>query len=312
MGEPEVWLLTARGIRATDGAPLGNPPFDSAAIASGDARGGATSVIVDGHAVWTHSAGTWKKEASSDVELYSVLRTPQGILLGTEDARLAIVRSGSLQFLTSFDDVPDRRFWDTPYGAPPELRSLAVDVDGTIYADVHVGWIVRSRDAGGSWKTLRDGLDRDVHMVAAHPTRPGTVFAATADGFHISTDHGDTWHRRPQGMPYLYQRAVAVFPDRDVYLASTARHNGGAGAMLFRSEDDGRHWTEVEGLPRNPGTNIDTWQVATLPGGRGFAVTGDDTLHESEDWGRTWFERRRDLPRINAILPTRGASTTLP
>jgi len=303
MADPDVWLLTAQGIRTTGGELRARVSFDASAVAAGDVRDGAASVIVNEHEVWTHSGGTWKKEASSDVELYSVLRTAQGILVGTEAARLAVVESGRLRFLKSFDGVPERRYWDTPYGAPPELRSLALAADGTIYADVHVGWVVRSMDGGLTWKSVREGLDRDVHMVAAHPTKAGTIFAATADGFHISHDHGDTWHRRPQGMPYLYQRAVACFPDREVYLASTAKHNGGAGAMLFRSDDEGAHWTEVEGLPKRLERNIDTWQVAALSAGRAFAVTGDDTLHASEDWGRTWREVRPDLPRVNAVLP---------
>lgn len=103
-------------------------------------------------------------------------------------------------------------------------------------------------------------------------------------------------------MPYLYQRAVAVFPDRDVYLASTARHFGGSGAKLFRSEDEGNHWNEVEGLPKSLGTNIDTWQIAALHGGTAFVVTGDTELQRSEDWGTSWIAAGRDLPRVNAIV----------
>src|SRR3972149_6849838 len=63
------------------------------------------------------------------------------------------------------------------------------------------------------------------------PADPATVFAPPADGFHISHDHGDSFQRRRGGMPYVYQRAVACFRGRDVYLASTARHDGGTGAV---------------------------------------------------------------------------------
>lgn len=301
-GDDGVWLLTEHGIRSVDGDPLADMPFDDADVIAGDAREGRVSVLVDGHEVWTYWRGRWNKEATSNVTLYSVLRTGHGLLVGTEAARIAFAESGALRFLPSFDAVPERKVWDTPYGAPPELRSLALGVDGTVYANVHVGWIVRSQDGGVSWTTVRNGLDRDVHMVAAHPAKPGIVFAATANGFHISHDNGDSWTPRPGKMPYLYQRAVACFADRDVYLASTAKHDRGAGAKLFRSEDEGRRWVEVSGLP-SADRNINTHQVKAIEGGRGLAVLSDTSLYESTDWGTSWRKVRSNLPTVNAILP---------
>jgi len=162
---------------------------------------------------------------------------------------------------------------------------------------------VRSRDGGRTWKTIRKGLDRDVHMVAAHPTEPATVFAATAVGFHISHDHGDSFVRRREGMPYFYQRACACFPDQDVYLVSTAKHDRGEGAQLFRSDDEGVHWARVAGLPDGVNRNINTHQVVALPGGRGLVVVQDSILFESADWGASWGETARALPTVHAILP---------
>lgn len=299
--ELDAWLLTERGILGLDGKPL-PAPFAKRDVVAG-VSGEETGVLVDGHEVWIGAGTRWTKAAAAAEDLYCLDRASDGrLVVGTERARLAWVENGRLEYIQAFDAVPERNLWDTPYGAPPELRSLAVSADGTIYANVHVGWIVRSRDGGKSWKSVRRGLDRDVHMVAAHPTDSATVFAATADGFHISHDHGDSFHCRKEGMPYHYQRAVACFPGRDVYLASTARHNGGSGALLFRSEDDGAHWTQVKGLPRVD-QNINTWQVAAFPDGHALAVLRDTDLYASEDWGVSWAKVREDLPTVNAILP---------
>ena len=298
----EAWLLTDRSILALDGKPVPGAPSGGQSVVAGVSREDI-GVIVDEHKVWIRSGTRWTEAAASEDALYSIERTKDGrFLVGTERARIAWVEGGRLAYIEAFDAVPERRLWDTPYGAPPELRSLAVSTDGTVYANVHVGWIVRSRDGGTSWTSVRRGLNRDVHMVAAHPTNRATVFAATADGFHISHDHGDSFHRRAEGMKYYYQRAVACFPGRDVYLASTARHNGGSGALLFRSMGEGEHWVQVKGLPRVD-RNINTWQVATFPDGRALAVVRDTDLYASEDWGVSWELAREDLPTVNAILP---------
>lgn len=299
----EVWLLTEQGPLTASGAPLPGIPFGRRSVTAGAAAGDEIGLIVDGHEVWTRSEATWTRAAASKAELYSIVRSHHGrFLVGTERARLAWVAKGTLEYLPSFDRVPERRLWDTPYGAPPELRSLAVATDGALYANVHVGWIVRSTDGGATWASLRNGLDRDVHQVAVHPSDPRIVFAATAEGFHISHDRGDTFAQRIAGMPYVYQRAVACFPGRDVYLASTARDNRGAGARLDRTEDDGRTWTRVRGLPEAIHRNINTNQLAALPRGRGFAVVADTSLYETGDWGESWSLVARDLPPASALL----------
>jgi hypothetical protein len=299
----EVWLLTDRGPLSTNGRPVSGVPFGGKPVTAGFASVGFIALIVGEREVWTRTGTTWNLAVRSDREMYCVARSLEGrILIGTSEAQLAWAQEGDLRFLESFRMVPERPLWDTPYGAPPELRSLAIGADGTIYANVHVGWIVRSMDGGESWRSLRNGLDRDVHQVTAHPTEADRVFAATAEGFHISRDHGEHFDRRPNGMPYLYQRATVCFPDRDVYLASTAKHDRGAGARLYRSEDEGRTWVRVSGLPETLNRNINTHQLAARSGGRGVVVVRDNTLFETEDYGETWREVVGELPNVNAVL----------
>ncbi len=299
----EIWLLTEKGLLSSGGTPIKDAPFGAQSVTAGAAADDGVGLIVDEHEVWVRSRTGWRKEAGSKDELYCIARSSDGrYLVGTERARLAWVTDGALEFIPAFDRVPERLLWDTPYGAPPELRSLAVATDGAIYANVHVGWIVRSTDGGKTWRSLRNGLDRDVHQVAVHPSDPKTVFAATAEGFHISHDRGDTFVRRAEGMPYVYQRATTCLPGRGVYLASTARHDRGAGARLYRSEDEGRTWARVRGLPETVDRNINTYQLVALAGGHGFVVVADTALYETEDWAETWRLVARNLPPVNAVL----------
>ncbi|MFQ5918764.1 MAG: hypothetical protein ACE5I4_01800 [Thermoplasmata archaeon] len=303
MPDPNVWVLSEMGILALDGTPLGGVPFQGMSADVGDARGGKVAVIVDEHELWTHLEGRWEQRLRTEWALQCVRWALDGrLLVGTEKARVAWGEDAELRFLKSFDEVPERPLWNTPFGAPPAVRSLAVGADGTLYADIHVGWVVRSRDGGQTWESLRKGLNKDVHMVAAHPTDPDVVFAATATGFHISHDRGDSWDRRPHGMPHHYQRACAIFPDEDVYLVSTAIHDGGEDARLYRSEDEGKNWIQVEGLPPALNRNIDTHQIALLPRGSAFVVVNDRGLFASADAGKTWAQAEPEFPRIWSLL----------
>ena len=76
------------------------------------------------------------------------------LLIGTEEAHLYEVdESSQVRRIKSFDELPCREHWHTPWGGPPAVRSLAVSSDGqTVYADIHVGSIMRSEDAGLTWE----------------------------------------------------------------------------------------------------------------------------------------------------------------
>lgn len=299
---PAVWLLTQGGLLDPEGEAIPGAPLEGRSIVGGTAAPRGHAVLAERGEIWIHEGERWRHLAAAEIALQCLAWAPGGLLAGTEPARVAWVRDDGLDFLPGFDAVPERPLWNTPFGAPPAVRSLAVATDNTLYADIHVGWIVRSRDGGETWVSLREGLDKDVHQVATHPSDPGTVFAATANGFHLSRDHGDTFTRHVEGLPYFYQRATACFPDAEVYLVSVARHNRGSGARLYRSEDEGGGWERVEGLPNALDRNINTFQLAALENGAAFAVVNDTTLYASEDWGQTWARVGRDLPRVAALL----------
>jgi photosystem II stability/assembly factor-like uncharacterized protein len=180
---------------------------------------------------------------------------------------------------------------------------MAVATDGTIYANVHVGWIVRSRDGGDSWESVTKGLEKDVHQVAVDADDTAVVIAATARGFHLSHDHGETFERRTDPMPYHYQRACQAMPGSGVYLCSTSRGpHGQADALLFRSTDRGAEWTPVTGLPTSLRANIDTFQVHAVDAETAFAITENTDLWRSDDAGRSWRPVAGDLPRVHGFL----------
>jgi hypothetical protein len=300
----QLWLLSEKGILDIRAEEIADVPFQGNAVTSGVKQNSKTAVVVSGHEVWTKIEGKWELLASSDIRLNCLAWTREGTLLaGTAEARLGWVSAGGVELITSFDAVPERKYWNTPWGGPPDTRSIAVSADGTLYANIHVGWVVRSLDMGESWECIRDGLEKDVHQVAVNPDNPGTVFTATANGFHISRDHGDRFVRKTGNMPYLYQRACAVFPDSGIYLVSTSRGpHGQADALLYRSVDSGENWELSEGLPEKIRNNIDTYQVIILNKSEAVAIIEDSLVYFSGDTGKSWTKLSGNFPRLYTAI----------
>jgi hypothetical protein len=299
-----ILLLSEEGILNSENEPYPNVPFQGEPVYTGDVYRDNIAVIVGKHEVWTLASGKWEQIVVTETRLNCICwSSDKQLLVGTESARLAWVSDGDLKFIGSFDEVPERSLWKTPWGGPPDVRSLAVSSDGTIYANVHVGWIVRSRDGGKTWKNLCEGLEMDVHQVSTHPSNPTIVFAATAEGFYLSKDYGETFSHQIDGMPYRYQRACTCFPDKNVYLLSTSRGpHGYSEARIYRSENGGKHWKPVNGLPKGITNNINTFQIIIVRDGNALVIVEDRSVYETNDYGMNWEKVSDDYPKLYGAL----------
>jgi hypothetical protein len=227
-----------------------------------------------------------------------VLGIGDGVLVGTAHARLARVADGASAMVSSFDDADGRDGWYTPWGGPPDTRSLTASGVGTVFANVHVGGILRAEDPAGTWTPTID-VDADVHQVLADPTDPRHVVAATALGLAESRDAGDSWTFVTDGLHASYSRAVAVDGDRLFLTASTGPRGGraalyrrDAGASAFeRCEDGLDEWF--------PG-NIDSHCLAAA-GGTVLFGAEDGRAFLSDDGGDSWRPLESDLARITCV-----------
>ncbi len=232
----------------------------------------------------------------SDVSIESLLileTDPVTVLAGTEPPHVyRLVDRQSPERIAAFDRLECREEWYTPWGGPAAVRSFAVTSDGWVYADIHVGSVMRSRDFGDSWEPVTPDLHVDVQQVAVSQADDDRVYANTADAVFVSNDRGRSWSRRGDGLPYLYGRAVTAHPTDPECVMATVSHGPGAGVegRLFRSDDEGCTWQHVdEGFPSTTVGNIDTFQVAFTSGGDAWACVGDG-LYKSKDKGRHWEE----------------------
>lgn len=199
--------------------------------------------------------------------------------------------------VTSFDAIPTRDQWYTPWGDPPDTRSIAASPEAGWLVNVHVGGVWRSPDAGGPWTEVVE-VEADTHQVLA---RDSDVVVATAVGFGHSPDGGASWTWTDAGLHHSYCRAVALCGDTVLLTASTGPFSK-QGAVYRRSlsgGDDSFARCSTD-LPEWFEGNIDTFQLAADDRLAVFG-TGAGTVYASDDQGSTWEVVTSDLPAIRCV-----------
>lgn len=292
-----ILVGTSDGLRELQ-KPAG---LDGRSVTALAAAGSDLWAIADGTSL-LRSAGGRGWETVADIEGVRgrcVLPLDgMGALVGTSEARLLRMRDERLDPVSSFDQVEGRDRWYTPWGGPPDTRSLTRDASGAMFANVHVGGIVRSND-GEAWEPAGIDVDADVHQVLAHPSRPAMVLAATAHGLATSTDGGETWAFDTEGLHASYCRAVTV--SEEAILVSASRSHRGEHAAVYRQTKGGSFERCREGLPEWFADNIDTHCLAA---GDGVVALGtsDGSVYVSRDHGATWEENAAGLPSIRSVV----------
>jgi hypothetical protein len=263
---------------------------------------GAHWALLEGRALARREAdGGWRDAGvlPEGVEGTCLAATRSGLLVGTRGAGLWRWTDGGPARVESFERMPGRDGWYTPWGDPPTTRSIAEDAGGALYVNVHVGGVARSTDGGATWSPTID-VDADVHQVTAHPARAGHVFAAAAEGLWISTDGGGSWTTETEGLHARYCRAVAVTGETVFVSASTGP--GGRRAALYRREPGGGRLERCrDGLPEWFGDNLDTRCLA-VSGPVVVLGTENGVVHASADGGRTFSVLAKGLPPVRAVV----------
>jgi photosystem II stability/assembly factor-like uncharacterized protein len=205
------------------------------------------------------------------------------------------VGASGLTRVESFDAIPGRDEWYTPWGGPPDTRSLTCTDDNVLLGAVHVGGIPRSDDGGRTWKPTID-IEADVHQVRALPGRAEVVVAAAAVGYCRSDDGGMTWRVMADGLHATYCRAIAVTPDAVIVSASEGPR--GRESALYRRPLEGAG--AFERITDWVGGNIDTHALDALDDEVVYG-TRSGVVWQSTDSGSTWTVREHKLAPVTSL-----------
>ncbi len=290
------WLVGTRNGLFGQG---GDHWLDGREITALTPEGGGWWVLADSRDVIRFQGGSVETIASIDEGPgRCLLPVHDGALIGTANARIALARSGSVEMLTSFDGAEGRDRWYTPWGGPPDTRSMSAAPDGNVFANVHVGGILRARDSQGTWEPTID-IDADVHQVLADPAKPGHVVAATALGLAESLDDGDSWRFITDGLHAAYARAVAL-DGEELFMSASVGPRGGRAAVYRLPPGEVGFLRSTVGLPEWFAQNIDSHCLAAAGGTVVFGAEGG-RLFISEDGGTTWRDAGTTYPEITCV-----------
>jgi hypothetical protein len=254
--------------------------------------------ILDREQVWhAPDEREWRHVATLEGVAATCIAMTDAIHVGSSKARLFRLTDGALEPVEAFDAAEGRDSWYTPWGGPPDTRSIS-EWGADVYVNVHVGGVLHTEDSGRTWNPTID-IDADVHQVA---TAGGLVLAAGARGLSTSTDKGVTWSLRTDGLDARYSRAVVVCGDQVLLSASEGPRGGRAG--VYRADLAGGAFERCRtGLPEWFDENIDTYCLDALNDGSYAAFgTADGRVYGSDDGGLRWLELITGLPSVQHLL----------
>ena len=229
------------------------------------------------------------------------------LFAGTEPAHL--FASDDLgetwQEIKSLRSVPSVAKWTFP--APPHVghvKNIAFSPDNSrnIYVCIEQGGLMKSDDAGTTWKELH-GFDEqipfplpegafadDVHRVLVRPAEPDRIFISSGIGICSSEDRGNSWrHLTTPQMRIGYPDALLMHPQQtSLMFAGGAKENPrawrathDADSTIARSRDGGGNWEALDaGLPGRLRGNVEAMAMEVCDDSLSlFAATTDGDIY---------------------------------
>jgi len=251
---------------------------------------------------------------------------PDVVYAGVEDAALFRSDDGG----QTWAELPGLRDHSTGSSWQPGagglcLHTILLDRDrpDRIVTAISAAGAFRTDDGGITWQPINKGLHSEgipdpdaevghcVHHIAAHPSRPDTLFMQKHWDVMRSDDAGESWREVSGNLPTDFGFVIDVHAHEPetiyvVPIDSDSQHYPPDGALrVYRSRTGGDEWEALtEGLPQaNCYVDVlrDAMAVDTLDScGVYFGTTGG-AVYVSSDAGDHWMPIVSDLPSVLSI-----------
>jgi photosystem II stability/assembly factor-like uncharacterized protein len=222
--------------------------------------------------------------------------------------------NGGTAFATPSGFVGSDRFnWDTPIVMNPHDHNVLLVGSQRVYKSVDNG-VTYSVVSGDLTHNVPSSLTYSTISALEISAADGNVYYAGTDDGRVwrSTNAGGSWTEITTGLPVRYVTHVAADPSNAnvVYVTLSGFEQDEHAAQVFRSTDQGAHWTSISSnLPNAPGNDlvVDPADTNTL-----YLAT-DVGVYVSRDLGGGWFPLGLGIPidQVIADLTLHASSRTL-
>lgn len=317
----KAWAIAEHGLKDWSVQDVAVPPESPNKIFAGT-RGDGVWVSEDFGKSWKKPC--YGKRGPGKVRSVTIdPNNPKRIYAGCEPIDVWVSEDEGKNW-TRFDSI-----WDIPFVATipypvasvePHVRDVTIDPKNSniIYAALQVGYIVKSTDAGKTWKLLNKNVDCDVHTIVIDPENSQRIYITTGGhdarlgnapgrALYVSEDAGESWKPMAMNFHQEYSIPLALDPRNPNLLYSALadgqpgqwrRRASGADSLLIRSSDGGQSWNKL-------GDGIATKDfpegLVVDDSGRLYAGCRNGDLYTSGDEGRSWQAMGLDVPEITSV-----------
>jgi photosystem II stability/assembly factor-like uncharacterized protein len=254
------------------------------------------------------------------------LTDPDTVYAGVEDAALFVSRDGggSWQELSGLREHGSGPHWQPGAGGMC-LHTIVLDPTrpDRIHVAISAAGVFRTDDAGKTWEPKNKGLHSEgipdgdaevghcVHHLAAHPSRPDTLFMQKHWDVMRTDDGGDNWVEVSGNLPTDFGFVIDVHAHEPetiyvIPITSDSEHFTHEGKLrVYRSRTGGNEWEPLtKGLPQeNCYLNVlrDAMAVDSMDECGLYFGTSGGQVYASPDGGDTWDAIVRDLPAVLSV-----------
>lgn len=245
---------------------------------------------------------TWKKSSLAAPNVMALSSSDDGVLYAGIELS-AVHRSDdhgeTWRELQTVTTLPSAIKWSFP--PRPKTHHVQAILPSLVNSDrlhvaVEAGALLRSNDAGRTWRDRVASGPRDTHSLAVHPQDPARLHSAAGDGYFQSIDDGESWQRVRNGLEHDYCWSIAVSMENSYTVLLSASNNASAAhfkqtacSYVYRRTGT-EAWRQVRnGLPEPKRLRIPVLASSRISPGV-FYMSAEGRVYRSSDSGSLWQE----------------------